>query len=345
MAFAAGPGRAGGGVEMDVPHCATWELLAAGGLRLEVAPALGDRVHRWLPLSARPAGDADPHAVRIRVERSRPATGPVPVAPPTLRLGSVSAWTDVRAGRVRFHSAESGCHGSLALSEGTAELFAPALPSDAEAEGWALYSMLTVSAALLLGRSGRALAHAGAVVAPGGAGVLLVGDSHAGKSTTCVSLVTRGWDYLSDDQVVLRDDGGAVHVEGWLRTFHMDPGWQSGQPVGSRVDLAPAGLGPGKWRASAVLGALLFPRVEADLPTCLLPLSPVDALGRLIRQSPWLLADPGAAPGVLALLQRTVKRPAYALRLGLDSFRDAGRLEAVLAPALARRPVSRGSPC
>src|SRR5207245_6776974 len=75
-----------------------------------------------------------------------------------------------------------------------------------------VYSMLTVATALLLAGLGRALVHAAAVVHPDGGAWLLVGDARSGKSTTCATLVSAGWGYLSDDQVVLeaREDGVQV---------------------------------------------------------------------------------------------------------------------------------------
>jgi hypothetical protein len=51
-----------------------------------------------------------------------------------------------------------------------------------------------------------------------------------------------------------------------------------------------------------------------------------------MRQSPWLMGDRERAPDLLALLTAACERPAYALRLGLDTYRDTDRLLRVLAP-------------
>src|SRR3989441_8434802 len=100
-----------------------------------------------------------------------------------------------------------------------------------------LYSMLTISAALLLARLERALVHAAAVVAPDGHAWLLAGDARSGKSTSCATLAAAGWGYVSDDQVVLaaREDG--VEVEGWLRPFHLDRNGEGGEPTGERREV------------------------------------------------------------------------------------------------------------
>jgi len=110
---------------------------------------------------------------------------------------------------------------------------------------------------MLVGRLGGALIHGGAIVDDDGGAWLLVGDSHAGKTTTCVSLVDAGWRYLADDQVVLRRDGAnSLVVEGWPREPHLDAGWTSGTITGQRIafDLAarwPTGGGGRRhWPAS-----------------------------------------------------------------------------------------------
>jgi hypothetical protein len=168
-------------------------------------------------------------------------------------------------------------------------------------------------------------------VAPDGRAWLLCGGTFSGKTTTCLSLVRRGWDYLADDHVVLGlDDDGRVQVEGWPRPFNLDEGYAEGASAGVRRRVDPARYGPGRWRPRARLAGVLFPRVEPDRPTALTPLGGMDSLTGLLRQSPWLLGDPPAAPALLALLERTSAYPAYALSLGRDCYADGARLETVL---------------
>jgi hypothetical protein len=100
----------------------------------------------------------------------------------------------------------------------------------------------------------------------------------------------------------------------------------------------PEGFGPGRWCRAAPLAGLLFPRVEAELPTLAEPLHPAAALAQLVRHTPWLLADAGAAGPVLALLQGAARLPAWQLRLGRDSYRDVQRLQMALSPAVGATP-------
>ena len=314
-----------------------WRLLADGQLTLAVEAGLGAAVERWLPRHRQGiVVSEDSQAAVIRVTRGTPAEAAIAVGDsPTLRLGTASAWVSPAVGEVALRGA-SQATSSVDLRRSRAVC---GIPTDVDIvrAGVDVYSMLTISAALLLGRMRRALVHAGATVAPDGRAWLLVGDSHAGKSTTVVNLITAGWHYLSDDQVVLSAaEQGTVMVEGWPRPFHLDEGWTHGTPSGARGTVDPARLGPGEWRPTAPLGGLLFPRVRAHAPTSLTPIARSDALGRLVRQSPWLLADRGAAAAVLALLQSAVSGGCYAASLGLDSYRDAERLTEALRPLSER---------
>ncbi len=302
-------------------------LLADGSLRLECDPALAPLVERWLPALPYASSPALPASSVVRVFAGAPPAEPD--GPATMTVGTVR-------GRVRGDAAllhgSFGCGAELALDAGRAEISVP--PGTPYDDGLRdVHWLLTVSCALLLGRAGRALAHAGATVAPDGSAWLLVGDSHAGKTSTCATLAEGGWRFLSDDHVVLSATGGGPAAEGWPRTFHLDEGWDDGAPSGRRGSVDPLARWPGRWVRTAPLAGVLFPRVAADEPTACSPVPASDALARVVRQSPWLLADPAAAPPLLALLGRVASLPAYELRLGRDSFRRPGPLLAALPPA------------
>ncbi|HEX2081601.1 MAG TPA: hypothetical protein VHG08_28110 [Longimicrobium sp.] len=304
-------------------------LLEDGLLRVEVHPRLLSALARWLPLVP-PDTPAAPGGAAIRifpVDDGVPAPAR-PDGPRTLRLGVVDAW--IESDRALLLG-PSGMHGLVRLAEGAAELRAPADGAEPDAVAWDLYSACTVSCALLLGRLGRALVHAAAVAPPGAPAWLLVGDTHAGKTTTSANLLRAGWSYLSDDHVVLgRDADGGITVEGLPRPFHLDEGWEAGEVVRRRGSTDPRARWPGRWRRTAPLAGLLFPRVEADAPTALGPFAAADALAALLRQSPWLLADRGCAPAVLDLLRATALLPTHALRLGRDTYADPARLAGVM---------------
>lgn len=315
-----------------------FSLLADDRLRVVIEPELLPLIENWLPRiplepsSVRAAeGGDDGSGALIRIGYAGSGDGeearPAPAGEPTLRLGSATVWVYPAGEVVVLRGTDPRVHGHVDLAGRRARLTPPRTDGDVIVAA-NLYSMMTVVAALLLGRLGRTPIHAGAVVTPDGGALLLAGDARAGKSTTCINLITAGWDYLSDDQVVLSraTDSARIVAEGWPRTFHLDEGWERGVSTGVRRDFDPASVGPGRWRRSAQVDGILFPVVRADQPTAVTPIAGSDALARLIRQTPWLMVDPARAPELLALLAATASTPTYELSLGLDTYKDPERL-------------------
>jgi hypothetical protein len=84
----------------------------------------------------------------------------------------------------------------------------------------------------------------------------------------------------------------------------------------------------------APFGGMLLPAVHPDATTSLSRATPALALAALVRQSPWLMADRGAAPSVLTLLRDAAARPAFSLVLGRDVYARGALLAERLAPAV-----------
>jgi hypothetical protein len=309
-----------------------WSLLADGSLTLQVDPRLRSAADLWVPLRAPAVSATATAAATIDVAYARPAASTPLSGPATLRLGDVEARVD-DAGSYVSLAGPSGARGVLDLARRRSEIRSEDPTPRSLAD---LYSMLTVAAAFMLGRLDRALVHAAAVVPPAGGAWLLVGDARAGKTTTSLNLITSGWNYLSDDHVVLsRDRDGSLSVEGWLRPFHVDAGWTAGRMGERRDAVDPSTIGPGRWQRRAPLTGALFLDLSPASPTRVEPLGQAEALAATVRQSPWLLADPGKAPALLALLVSVVQRPTFRLSLGRDTYRDGARLLECLEPMLA----------
>ena len=296
------------------------DLVADGALRLALKRSLYSVAGRWIPQGLGTPCDAPARAI-ISVRASRMPLRH-PARPATLALGGVDAWVDQDRAIALLRGAAPASGGVLRFGSERARLHVD--PGGTPAAAADLYSMLSISAALLLAGLGRALVHAAAVVAPDGRAWLLAGDARAGKSTTCATLASAGWGYLSDDQVVLTAREHGVEVEGWLRPFHLDGA------AGERREVAAAELGLEGWRRTAPLAGAIFPTVSPAEPTLLTPIAAADALARMVRQTPWLLAYRRTAPAVLGLLTRVVAAGAFSLRLGRDTYRDPVRLGACL---------------
>jgi len=304
----------------------TLDLVADGAIRLALERSLYPLAQRWIPEGLdEPRGVSAGATISVRARR---ACLRRPTEPATLALDRVAAWVDQGGATAVLRGAVPSSGGVLSLAAGRGRLQVD--PARAQEAAGDLYSMLTISAALLLARLERALVHAAAVVAPDGHAWLLAGDARSGKSTTCATLASAGWGYVSDDQVVLAARPDGVEVEGWLRPFHLDRNGEGGEPTGERREVTPAELGLPAWRRTARLAGVILPVVAAREATVLTPVPAADALAGLVRQSPWLLACRDAAPTVLALLGRAVERGAFSLRLGRDTYRNPARLVACL---------------
>jgi len=322
-------------------------LLHDAALLVDIDDELLESVRVWLPLHAEatsatqsPANGATIEVRAATVDddavHARPDDEAAPGAPTLVLFAGVKAHE--AAGDVIVLRSRAAVAGRISLAERRARISCASVARDdvpSTQRATDLYSMLTLSAAFLVGRLGAALVHAGAVVDPDGRAWLLVGDTHAGKTTTCVSLVHAGWSFLADDQVVLRRDGDAIVAEGWPRHAHLDEGWDESRVTGTRGALDLRARWGDRWRSRAPLGGLLFPRVVADAPTSVSPLHAAAAFAGLVRQSPWLMADRGAAPAVIELLRDACSRPSFALSLGRDSYARGDVLAARLGPALS----------
>ncbi len=281
-----------------------------------------------------------PDGASIRVDFADPADTAVraPPSKPTLILGMVEAWIDSTTNSAIALDASRKIAADIDL-----ELRVARIAASPEARAADLTSTLTIVAALLLLRVGRTAVHAAAVVPPESAEAwLLLGDSHSGKSTATANLVKAGWSYLSDDYIVLsRGADETIVLEGWPDDFHIDEGWQAGKPTGVRGTLPELGLRTGARVSTATLKGVLFTRISANEPTRISTIDAIVALERIIRQSPWLVADKKTASTVLDLLSATACLPAAELRLGIDTFGDAQLLARILsdyAAQLEREP-------
>lgn len=295
-----------------------FSLLSDDSFVVRVPEELCPIVDAWLPLNRR---SVPAMAATILIEVAADPGGHVE-GPALLTLGDVVARaTD--ADHVVFTGPGAHAVASLATHVAHVEL-------STACDVMCASHLLTLISALLLGRMGAVLVHAGAVVDRDGRAWLLAGDTHSGKTTTSVALADAGWRFLADDQVVLRERSGVIVAEGWPRHAHLDTGFDVGVVSSQRdpVDVRD------RWQEysaeSAAVAAVLLPAVNAGQPTSLARVSAATALAALIRQSPWLMADRSAAPALLTLLERVARLPAYVLSLGRDSYGNGIHLQSLL---------------
>ena len=286
--------------------------MSDGALLIDVDARLECLVSPWVALEpALPPIGVQP-AARLYLHEAPLLGVEVPRTTPALRVGSVGVWLRPDSSGAVLGAVERDCAGAVDLDV----LQATVVTSVTSGVARRLHAMLTLAVALLLGRLGRAVVSAGAVVAPDGGAWLAAGDEGTGTANTVRRLVASGWSCLSVERALLRQEAGhgGVVVEGWPET-----------PAAASADeLAPR-------PSSASLAGVLLVRQTPQEETVLIPRAKGDLLAALSPTSPWLRLDQTGAAGILRALRSGLAVPVYDLHLGLDSYASPWRLAETLA--------------
>ena len=157
--------------------------------------------------------------------------------------------------------------------------------------------------------------HSAGVVEPEtGNGVLIIGPSGSGKSTLALQLVTSGWSYLSDDELLLSLAECVVEARGFRSFFAVsDSGTRLKHCFEPEVVLG------SKRIAEAAPRALLFTRLHRESPSELNRLTQTETMTRLLRACPWATYDKSIAGANLNLLSMLARQAGgFDLSAGLD---------------------------
>ena len=146
--------------------------------------------------------------------------------------------------------------------------------------------------------------HSAGVVEPEGEnGVLIVGPSGSGKSTLALQLVTSGWSYLSDDELLLSLDGGVVEARGFRSFFAVT---EAG--AGLKHCFEPEIVLGSKRTVSAFPRALLFTRLNGESRSELNQLTQAETMTHLLRACPWATYDKSIAGANVNLLSALARQ-------------------------------------
>ena len=211
----------------------------------------------------------------------------------------------------------------------------------------ALNNVILYAVQAALRRAGLYQFHAGCVLSGNNHGaILLVGDSGCGKSTLTTTLVRHGWNFVSDDNLMLCDSAAGIEAWALRRYFTFDEATLDAcylmsfkESIGGRVPgktekfrFYARQAFPGQFVAKCLPGAILFPTLSRELKSRIEPLKQGDALARLIQQCPWATCDAAAAPLHLQVLSKLARQTrSYTLFASRDVFEDPATIPGLIA--------------
>jgi len=174
-----------------------------------------------------------------------------------------------------------------------------------------------------------------AAVTRNGLGVLIVGPPGSGKSTLAIGLIRRGWNYLSDDALLLRENSHGIEALACRKNFYVNTNVAANYaefPLAGEVADSYGGTKrrlkieeayPAQFLEKCHPTVLLFPRIVTERQSILLPCDGITALRNLLAQSGSQLFDQNSMGKQLDLLARLLRQTTcYELKAGLDLYHD-----------------------
>ncbi|HKO96117.1 MAG TPA: hypothetical protein VJU86_03930 [Pyrinomonadaceae bacterium] len=213
-----------------------------------------------------------------------------------------------------------------------------------------LMNLMAYCLEIALRRCGLYELHGAGVLEPShNWGALILGASGSGKSTLASLLAVDGWNYLTDDTLLLEDLDGTIEARGLRKAFALSektldaigtPQISSGlrnqvssDPSKRRVE--PKFAFPDRWVNSCVPQALLFASITHDPVSNVKRMRSSDAMIRLIKFNPWASYDKVTGPDHLQVLNRLTNQcRAYSLQAGIDILNDPAAARRLLMPLI-----------
>ena len=209
----------------------------------------------------------------------------------------------------------------------------------------ALNNVILYAVQSALRRAGLYQFHAACVLPPAQTiGMLVVGDSGCGKSTLTATLVSNGWRFSTDDNLLLSHTDSGITAWALRRyfTFHESTLKacklnEFDFAVGGRVDSNKLRFDarrafPESFVELCRPAVIVFPEISNESKSRITPMEQSNALARLIEQCPWATCDAAAAPKHLKALSDLIKQTkSYSLSAARDIFEDPSSISDLLS--------------
>jgi hypothetical protein len=180
-------------------------------------------------------------------------------------------------------------------------------------------------------------------------GYLLLGPSGSGKTTTMLSLIASGWNYLSDDAIVVSaDPEGGIWARPLRRSFSLKPDHLERHPQleayvtesvpgTSKRRLDPRKAWPEQYADMAKPRFIISCKLTDEETTRIIPMSRAESLARLVASTPWLMLDRSMAPVHLEIFRSLAATCCgFELRAGREMFRNRSNITSLIAPEVLR---------
>ena len=188
--------------------------------------------------------------------------------------------------------------------------------------------------------AGRFYLHA-AGLCHNGISYLISGDGGCGKTTSALNLVRSGFDYVSDDSLLMDARDGTIRVYPWYRDFHLSPdlcrryGELDGlvaehQSEEDKVSVDVSQFFQGSYRHWIEPHVIIFPRIRSHPTSVVSSLGPTDMFTRLMKQI-LLASDPITAERQLETIKTLVGQTSgFELLGGRDLLQDPDKLVSLI---------------
>jgi hypothetical protein len=170
-------------------------------------------------------------------------------------------------------------------------------------------------------------------------GYLLLGASGGGKSSLAMSLVHLGWQYMSDDSLLIRSSGNGAEVLAFRKKFYLDSALVQHYPhIAPHLEKPFKGgnckcfvnlerVYPDQFRPTGFPRVLIFNDIVSQPQSRLIPLDRTSALIKLMQQSSSLFFNRQTAKVHLDVLkQLVVQSRSYQFHMGCDLYAEPGKV-------------------